>query len=315
MITIVTLNPCIDKTIEVNDFLQGQTNRATSTRSDIGGKGINVSLVLKTLGIDSTNILIDYTAGNITISEFLIQKGITPIAIKYNNSLRTNIKIVDTANSTMTEINESGSAIPIHIVNQLWSEFQRSLQRTSLLILCGSVPDGIEVSIYKEMIDCANALNIPTILDSSGLPFTVAIDAKPYLVKPNLQELEEYTGCNISCESDIIDAALKLAEKGIRYICVSNGSKGAYLITKNQIIFTNGTEIKAKSPLGAGDSMIASFARSIFLNSSDEDMLIDAVAAAQATVMCEGTLLCTEADYKNLRKEIAIKRLQPIDNG
>lgn len=298
----LTLNPCIDKTIEVDKLTPYGLNRAEKTRTDIGGKGINVSKVLKNsneniktcaiLGENNSDIFLKYFEKNDFKSFICMAKG----------ESRTNLKIVDKSCKKTTELNESGFFVDKNTLNSFLKCFEKALEISKILILSGSIPKGIDNNIYKLLIETARKRSIISVLDADGSCFKNGIEAKPYAIKPNLYELETYFGKNIKSKNDIITHSLKLIDKGIKIVLVSLGEDGAIITDKNESYYAKPFPCNVQSTVGAGDSMTAILSWCIVNNNSLKDTLQLAITAGTLTACKKGTQLC-EFDEIFLNKD------------
>ena len=257
MIYTVTLNPSIDCIVNVDNLIYGSTNRAVSQSFHFGGKGINVSAVLSQLEIKS--VALGFIAGftGDAIKNEISDKNITPDFIKLKNGCsRINIKI---SSSKETEINAPGQAPDTE-------ELKTLMQKISLindgdtLVLAGSVPKMMDDNIYAEILRTVSDKNIRTIVDASKMLLTNTLKYKPFLVKPNKQELSEIFNVEINDNSEIKKYASELRNMGAKNVLVSLGKDGAMLVDEYGNIHTQGiVEGKTKFTVGAGDSMVAGF--------------------------------------------------------
>ncbi len=289
MIKTVTLNAAIDKTVEVQDFRLGAVNRISKHQLDAGGKGINVSKVIRAL--DGESIAVGVLAGR--NGEFILaemeRRGIAHDFHFVQGETRTNLKVVDPMNSTFTDINEPGTTISEQDLKQLEEMIFKDLGPDTSLVLSGSVPSSVPTSIYRQWMERAKALGGKTFLDADGELLREGLKANPFLVKPNLYELEHLVGHKLPRLDDVAEAARKLLRQGVEVLVVSLGSEGALFAYQEQIIHAESLAIEVKSTVGAGDAMVAA----LTLVPEGEDYLTRAVrwsiAASAAQVTTPGT--------------------------
>lgn len=310
MIITLTLNPCIDHTMEVEGLEIGGTNRVKKVKKEIGGKGINVSTALIQLGYETQALVFAHEQEALSVEDELCRRGITCESIMVPGELRTNLKVFDCEKKEMTEFNESGSSVPETATEQMIELIKTKLKETDVLVICGSVPPGVSSDYYRRIVEMANEEGVLTILDADNALFAEGIKAKPTLIKPNRGELERYLGRKVDSEEEIIDAAAELVKSGIPYVCVSVGADGAYLVCQSGAYHTRGAEIEVRGVQGAGDSLVAGFAIGLAEGRTPEECLKLAVACANGSLTYEGTGMCRKEDVERLIGEIRIRRVR-----
>ncbi|MDF2986786.1 MAG: 1-phosphofructokinase [Eubacterium sp.] len=290
MIITITLNPAVDKTVEIPDFEVGTVNRVASVRLDAGGKGINVSKVIMSLGGKScASGVVGGATGNF-IKDALNRMGIDNEFLTINGETRTNLKVVDSKRKTNTDINEPGPMLSSDDLKRLEEIIFEKVDKDTVMVFSGSVPANVEKDIYGKWIRTARNAGAKTILDADGQLLKLGIEAGPYMVKPNIIELERFFGEEISGIQVAERKARSLIDTyGIEFVAVSLGSKGAIFLNKDSSLFTPGIEVEVKSTVGAGDSMVAALTYSIDTGIAFEEAARLAVASATANVMTTGT--------------------------
>lgn len=310
MIITVTLNPALDKTMTINNFILGSVNRCSYLRKDAGGKGINVSKVIKSFGGESTAIAVLGGSSGKFIKDYLDGRGITNKIVKRTEETRTNIKIVDDFNGINTEINEIGEALNNQNIADVEQFIFEELNEGDIVAFSGSIPQNTDPEIYKKWIIKAKKKNAVTILDADSDYLKYGIEGAPNAIKPNLLEFERYIGRKMKDNEDIKNTALKfISEKGIQYVVVTMGSNGAVFVTENKCIYAKPVCVQVKSTVGAGDSVVASIAYSIERGLSLEEMAILSMAASSANVAMDGT---ETADYEfinELKKQVKLQTI------
>ncbi len=300
----VTLNPAIDKTITLSDFKIGSLNRVRHMRIDPGGKGINVAKVLKEFDVDV--ITTGFIAGNLGqyVMKKLEQQGIPFDFSEVQGETRTNLKIVDETTNITTEINEQGFDITATDIEKLFEKINKKMVKDSILVLGGSLPNGVPSTIYRELIEMVHVKGGKVILDADGNAFKEGIEAKPYTVKPNLQELEQYVNQSLETEQDILLAGEKLLNKGISIVLISLGSKGSIIMNHQEAYRVQPFPIIPKSTVGAGDSMVAALVYCILQKKSFEECARWTSAAGTVTASKSGTQVCTLNEVQELINEV-----------
>lgn len=312
MITTITLNPAIDKTMIIDNFQAGKVNRELSLRIDAAGKGINVSKVIQKLGGKSQAMGI--LAGN--TGEF-IKNELDRMKIEYDfmmieGQTRTNTKIVDRENNLVTDINENGPWVSHEDLKKFEKNIMDGLSKGAIAVFSGSVPRNVDKKIYSRLINGAKAKGAKTILDADGELLIEGLKAGPYLVKPNIHELEKIFSIKIESTEEIIRYGKKILEYGVDYVVVSRGEEGSVLISNNEIAIVKGIKVEAKSTVGAGDSLVAAISLSISRGYTLEDTIKLAVATSTASVMTDGTQSGSMDTINELIEKVELKL---VDRG
>lgn len=289
MIITVTLNPAVDKTIEIDNFCVGTVNRISSARLDAGGKGINVSKVIQSLGGRSRAVGILAGNNGRFIKEYLDSMEIENDFVFIDGETRVNTKVVDRVKHTNTDINESGPQVSDENLDKLSNKLYKDLGKSSLIVFSGSVPQNVDKRIYKTWIEQAKDKGIKTILDADGELFKQGIKAGPYLVKPNIDELEALFAQKINSVDETLKLSRGLLDYGIEIVVVSLGADGALFVRKNSAILAKGIKVEVKSTVGAGDSMVSALALAIDKGYDFEKAVRLSVACGTASVMTSGT--------------------------
>ena len=309
MIITVTLNPAIDKTVEVDNCTINSVNRVSSVKLDAGGKGINVSKVVKSLNGESITLGVLAGRTGEFIKNYLDSEEIKNDFIFVNGETRTNIKIVDKVKGTNTDINEPGNSISEDDVKKIKENIFNNTKKDDILVLSGSVPQGVEKNIYELWIKEAKELGVKTILDADGELLKQGILAGPYLIKPNIHELEKLFDVKIDGINQVVSLCKSIFDYGVNFIAVSLGSDGALFMNREKTIYAHGIKVKVKSTVGAGDSMVAALAFALDKGYSFERSVTLSVAAATAGVMTEGTTAGDLCDILNIEKQVVCEYL------
>lgn len=259
MIYTITFNPALDYIIKIQNLKTGEINRSEKENTLPGGKGINVSIVLKTLGINSTAL--GFKAGFVgeEIERRVKEYGIKTDFIKIETDVsRINVKITELYKETA--INSKGPFIDKNYIELLYEKIEE-IENGDILVLSGSVPKGITNDVYENICKKVEKKDIKIIVDSTGELLLKTLKYKPFLIKPNKEELGEIFGIKISSQEEAIKYAKKLQLKGAKNVLVSLGNMGAVLLDENGYSYKMkalNTE-NAINTVGAGDSMIAGF--------------------------------------------------------
>lgn len=290
MIKTVTLNPAVDKTIEIDDFKVGEVNRISSIRLDAGGKGINVSKTIKALG--GSSIATGFLAGRngAYIKDCLERMQVSNEFLSVSGEIRTNLKVVDRRNRTNTDINEPGLIeVTEEDLCRLEDMIFSDMCKEDILVLSGSVPSNVQADRYRKWTERANETGIKVLLDADRDLLEEGIKAMPYLVKPNIAELETLLSRKLNDRNEIVHAGRSLLDLGIHTVVISLGAGGAFFLNREHTIFTEGLKTEVKSTVGAGDAMVAALAYAIDRGDPFEKTVALSVAAGTAAVASEGS--------------------------
>ena len=282
MIYTVTFNPSLDYVVQVDDFAVGEINRTRTESIYPGGKGINVSLVLQNLGLPS--VALGFTAGfsGAEIERLLQEAGCRCdfIAVKAGYS-RINTKIISGAE---TALNGQGPQLSEAELAALFNKLRR-LTQDDVLVLAGSIPASLPDNIYEQILELLQPVGTRVVVDATGDLLLKVLKYRPFLIKPNHEELGEFFGRGpLLTEEEILAAAQKLQQQGARNVLVSRGANGALLLDENGKLHKQaspkGTLVNS---VGAGDSMVAGFLAG-YLQTQDYDVALRlGVAAGSAS--------------------------------
>lgn len=283
MIFTVTCNPALDLAVRLDGLQIGGLNRTAGATLVAGGKGVNVSRVLGELG--ERNKALGFVAGSngVMLESALQQMGVTTAFIRLpEGQTRINVKLYG---EQETELNAPGPAVSHQQMEGLLSELS-CLQDNDLLCLCGSLPPGMAVDSYARMLTAAEGVR--TIVDTSGEALLCALSEKPWLVKPNRDELAALVGKKLPTIEDVIEAAEWLREKGAENVLVSLGRDGALLCAEGKRLYQSAPDGKVIGTVGAGDSLVAGFAAGWQRYGDMAQALRLGVACGSATAFSEG---------------------------
>ena len=286
MIYTITFNPALDYITQVENFKIGEINRTKTETILPGGKGLNVSIVLKNLEIENTAL--GFVAG--FTGEELIRKiesqGVKTDFVKVEKGMtRINIKISSMNEKKVKEtaLNGMGPQITENDIEVLMEKIQK-MSTKDTVILAGSIPKNIDKDIYEKICKELNEKKMTFIVDSTQELLINVLKYKPFLIKPNKEELEETVNCKISTKEDIIEAAKKLKEMGAQNVLVSLGNDGALLLTKDdKTYYSKAPNGQVVNTVGSGDSMVAGFLAGYYQTQDYEYALKTGVAAGSAS--------------------------------
>ena len=300
MIYTVTFNPSLDYVMKLNNFDKGTVNRSVSETIYAGGKGINVSIVLNNLGVESS--VLGFIAGftGDEIEKRVKEAGCSSEFIRLDSgNSRINVKIKEDEES---EINAGGPSISQEKLNKLINKLH-SLKDGDILVLAGSIPNSLPQDIYEKIMQELNDKNIKVIVDATKELLVNVLKYKPFLIKPNNHELEEIFKVKLQNNSDIITYARKLQDMGAQNVLISMAGEGAILLADDGNVYTSGVpKGKVKNSVGAGDSMVAGFIAG-YLNKGDlNEAFKMGISAGSASAFSED--LATKDEILNLFEQI-----------
>ncbi|MCI9593267.1 MAG: 1-phosphofructokinase [Lachnospiraceae bacterium] len=305
MIYTVTLNPALDKTVEILDFTVDSVNRITAMRTDPGGKGINVSKVIDKLGSKSiaTGILGGGTGR--AILSALDGMGLTSCFHFITGETRTNLKVVDPKRHTNTDINEPGLVVTEEILAKLLEDLLARLKEGDIVVLSGSIPKGAPKDTYYTWVKACREGGAKVILDADGDLLEEGLKASPYLIKPNNHEISRLLNQTLRTPKELKEAAKGLMKKyGIAEIVVSMGAEGALYVTGDETIYAEGLKVTVGSTVGAGDSVVAALAVAQEVQMPLAETVRLSTATGAANVMCSGTQAAEYAVIQELMPKV-----------
>ncbi|MCR4674070.1 MAG: 1-phosphofructokinase [Lachnospiraceae bacterium] len=266
MIYTVTFNPSLDYIVSVDHFKVGEVNRTTEELMFPGGKGINVSMVLKNLGYESTALgfMAGFTGSEIV--RLLEERKVTSDFISVKEGIsRINVKMRSDEES---EINGMGPAIGHEDIQKLYSQLDK-LKENDVLVLAGSIPSVMPESMYMDIMKYLEGRNIRIIVDATKDLLLNVLQYHPFLIKPNNHELGEIFGVKLRTKDDVVPYARKMQERGAKNVLVSMAGEGALLVTEEGRVYESmPPKGEVKNSVGAGDSMVAGFLAG-YLSSED----------------------------------------------
>ena len=309
MITSVSLNPSIDRTLAVEGFTPGGLNRVV-TKSDVAaGKGVNVALTVAGLGLDAECVGFMYQEGGALFEKRLMLNSTPYDFIWCEGSVRTNIKVFDKSAGVVTELNESGMTVSQEDLGKMVDLVVRHAENSDYLILSGSLPPGCPQDFYRTLIGAVDGLGCRCVLDADGERLKYGLEARPFMIKPNRYELEMMTGRPMGDLRDIKNAAMKYIDSGVEVVAVSLGADGALITDGSETLFATRVNIEVKGTVGAGDAMVAGLAAGFMAEHDLEDAFRMGVACASTRCVTEGYKTIDKTVYKAFLDMVNIERV------
>ncbi|MCD4673444.1 MAG: 1-phosphofructokinase [Anaerolineaceae bacterium] len=309
MIYTVTLNPAVDRELTVSSIEYDTVLRSISWQTDCGGKGFNVSRMLRSMGMASCALgFVGGKSGEI-LHEGLQALGIETDFVWVEGETRTNISIVTTDHDRYLKVNEPGPEISSARQNEFMEKMRNLIRAGDWWVLAGSLPPCVSETMYGEMIEIIEAGGAHAILDTSGVALVHGCQAGAYLVKPNAEEAEKLTGVSIQSPQDAVKAAQRIHELGSGVVIISLGKSGALLSTDQKSWLASAPEIEESNPIGAGDSMVGGVVWALSCGFSVNEALKWGVACGAASASMDGTAVSSLTLVKELYDQIEIVEL------
>ena len=280
-ILCVSLNPAIDRRIRVSRLNVGEVNRATLAEPEAGGKAAHVAFAARALGADVRWLGFLGGPEGVGCREGIQARGVTPVPVPIAGRTRTNLEIIEEASGIVTEVLEPGPEITQLELQEFLQQFTTEISDCSIVVLSGSLPRGVPVSMYADLIRSAKNAGCAVFLDTSGEPLSQALAAGPSLVKPNRSEAEAMLGKVIKTVDDAINGAQELKQSGIGAVVISLGADGAVAVG-DHVVYALPPRVSSVSAVGSGDSLLAGWAVAVLQGRSFEDQLRLAVACGAA---------------------------------
>ena len=308
MITTICLNPCFDKTVSVERLLPGQVNRIREARVDLGGKGINVAVVARRLGLDVKCLGIMGKNGAAELTAMMDREKLSHHFLTIPGHVRTNMKVYSLDGQGVTEFNEPGTPLNAEVLKEFTEMAGKETADSDIVVLTGSLPPGCPEGTYRDLLKALEGKKC--ILDTEGKELELAAKgAHPYLIKPNLREMEATLGIELRTMRAIRDAALLFIRLGVQHSVVSMGAMGAMYISADKTLFAPALRVDTKSTVGAGDAMIGGMLLGYEIEKDMAKAFRYGIAAGAASVMTEGTQLIVKSDFDMLLDQVRIQEV------
>lgn len=304
MIT-VTLNPAVDKTYTAESLILGQVNRMESVKNIAGGKGINVTKVLRQYEYPVTALGFFGGYGGRMIQDAMEDMGVRCRFTHVEGETRSSINIL-ARDGYVTEILEPGPSIKEKELAAFLDVYERELERCCLVILSGSVPERVPADIYATLIKMAGERKVRVLLDSSGIPLREGVRACPYMVKPNRRELEFLLGRSLKNLEEIRAGAELLQKGGIPHVLVSMGEKGMLYLREGRCLYAKVPKIAAVNTVGCGDSAVAAFAMGLFMEKEGRAMLQSCAGISAANAYSLENAVIPKEKAKEIMEKVEI---------
>jgi 1-phosphofructokinase len=294
MIVTLTLNPSLDRTVDIGELTRGAVIRAGSARLDPGGKGVNVTRALLANGAASRAVLPCGGDEGDQLARLLHAEGVDVIAVPIAAHTRSNVSLAE-RDGTITKINEPGPQLSPAELDAVAAAVEKTAARPGWVAACGSLPPGVPTGFYADLCRRCAEQGIQVAVDTSGPALLAAIEARPALIKPNRDELAAAVGRPIATIQDAVDAAQVLRSRGAQSVLVSLGADGVVLVGDDGVTAGEADVARRRSTVGAGDALLAGF---LAAGAHGPEAVAEALAWASAAVALPGSRMPGPADIQ-----------------
>jgi len=305
MIVTLTPNPSADRTVSIAELQRGEVHRATASRIDPGGKGVNIARALTAHKASTLAVLPAGGPQGHLLAELLREAGIAVAIVPIGGSTRANLALVE-PDGTTTKINEPGPLLSGAELEALLAGAAATLaDRPSWMVGSGSLPPGVDDSLYAGLVRRCHAAGVRVAVDASGAPLRLAVEAGPDLIKPNLEELEELVDRSLDTLGDVHAAGVALVGNGVGTVVVSLGGHGALLVSSSAVAHATAAVPSPLSTVGAGDALLAGYLYATGSGSTAVQALCTGVAWGAAAVSLPGSRMPTPADVAGIQVSLS----------
>ena len=304
----VTLNPALDLTVQLPSLRLGEVNRSESLQVHAAGKGLNVAQVLADLGHQLTVTGFLGESNPQAFEQLFAARGFTDEFVRVAGETRSNLKLAET-DGRVTDINGPGLAVTEAQCDELLARLQRLAPAHDLVVVAGSLPRGIDSQWFVQLLNSLKALGVRVALDTSGVALRDGLATRPWLIKPNEEELAEARGVDLTGSSALLAEARRLQSEGIEHVVISQGADGVSWFTADEALHAQPPKVQVVSTVGAGDSLLAGMLHGLLVGWPAERTLAHATAIAAQAVGQVGFGITDTAQLAELQAAV---RLQPL---
>jgi 1-phosphofructokinase len=310
MIITVTLNPAVDQMLVLERFTPGDTNRVRESRIDPGGKGINVSRVLRELGRESMAAgLAPGTLGRF-VEHSLLESGILCDFVHTRGQTRTNLTVLDESSHETTLLSYRGPEIDPRHMHTLETRLRRYLGPNDWLVIAGSIPPPIEPDAYPRLLNLAHQSGTHTVLDADAEALAAGLTGHPEIVKTNHHEAERLLGRSLESDELLLGAADEMRSAGAATSIVTAGERGAVMVSETAAWWCWPPETAVVSAVGAGDALLGGLLYKLEAGEGIEEGLRWGAAAGAAACLQPGTQLCRQEDVLRLLPDVRVEQIR-----
>jgi 1-phosphofructokinase len=310
VIVTVTLNPAVDQTLELEQLTLGDTNRVRDSRIDPGGKGINVSRVLRELGRESmASGLAPGSLGRF-VEHSLLEQGILCDFVHTRGQTRTNLTVVDDAKHETTLLSYRGPDVDPRHITTLQARLRRYISRGDWLVVAGSIPPTLALETYPELMELGRQAGAHTVLDADAEALQAGLSGHPEIVKMNNHEAERLFDREIETDAQILRAADEMRSMGAGMAVITASKRGAAAVSEEGVLWAYPPATTVSSAVGAGDALLAGMLLKLEEGGSLEEAMRWGTAAGCAACLTSGTQLCLRDDVMRILPDVRIERIE-----
>ncbi|MDT6919117.1 MULTISPECIES: 1-phosphofructokinase [Pseudomonas] len=307
-ILTLTLNPALDLTVELSRLDAGQVNRSEEMHTHAAGKGVNVAQVLADLGHQVTVSGFLGEDNQQAFETLFAKRGFVDAFIRVPGETRSNIKVAE-QDGRITDINGPGPVVDATAQQALLDRLLQIAPGHDAAVVAGSLPRGVTAQWLRELIERLNALGLKVALDSSGEALRAALQASPWLIKPNTEELAHALGCEVVSPIAEAQAAARLHGQGIEHVVISHGADGVNWFSVGSALHASPPKVSVASTVGAGDSLLAGMLHGLLSADTPEQTLRTATAIAAMAVTQIGFGINDAAQLAQLEQGVRVRPL------
>jgi 1-phosphofructokinase family hexose kinase len=307
LILTVTINPSVDRNIEVDRLVFEDRAYILSRSDSAGGRGMNASRVLHSFGTQTLAIVTSGGTNGPRLEKLAAKSGFPVKVVPIHNDIRVNLTITDKQGLAI-RLNERGPKITLEELTRVENVVAKRLETASWLMLCGSIPPGVSAEFYTKLIRMARKSKVKTLLDTDGDALRHGIEASPTIVSPNQPEAERLLNRALITRAQFLEAATRIKAMGAEAVMLSLGGRGVVAVNENQLLEVIPPRTDAVSPLGAGDALAAAYVWAAMKKKDFADCVRWAVAAGTASAMQPGLVFANLEQTKEVYKRVEVRR-------
>lgn len=311
MVLTVTLNPSVDRAVFVQQLKVGDTNRVVRSETDAGGKGVNLSRVLRELGGET--VATGFLGGGpgAYICKVLEDQDVPHCFVQVHGDTRTNFSVEDADQNPPTTFNEKGPEVLAADIDHLFARVKEYLPKLTWLAMGGSLPPGAPTDVFRRLTELAHEAGVKALVDADGEAMKLAMSARPDFIKPNEKEASRLLGRELSGRNDALEAAMELYQHlggGDKIAIISRGAGGAVMACEDGEFDGITPSVEMRSTIGCGDSMLGGMLWAMQSGKGLEESFCWGLASGAATASTDGTEIARRAVVENLLPSARIER-------
>ncbi len=308
MILTVTINPSVDRNIEVDRLVLEDRAYILSRSDSAGGRGMNASRVLHSFGAKTLAIVTSGGVNGPRLEKLAAKSGFPVKVVPIHNEIRVNLTITDKQGLAL-RLNERGPLITPEELTKVEKVVASRLDSASWLMLCGSIPPGVSTDFYTKLIRMARERKVKTLLDTDGDALLHGIEAGPTVASPNQPEAERLLNRALITRAQFLEAATRIKAMGPEAVLLSLGARGVVAVNENQLLEVVPPRTDASSPLGAGDALAAAYVWAASKKKDFAECVRWAVAAGTASAIQPGLVFANLDQTKEVYKSVEVRKV------